>query len=123
MPVEVTKELLAELTKLQRLSELELSKPGALTPGGFHVRNKYTSALIENEAALLAAAREHLSAKAAAAFLESKGAELVLFVPQSKARHITEREIARTYDLMPEDVIAAAVDLGWVNPFTTEEQG
>lgn len=58
MTTHQTPEQLDELEKLRRLSELELSKPGALTPGGFHARNKYTTAIIERADSLLSAARE-----------------------------------------------------------------
>jgi hypothetical protein len=51
--------------------------------------------------------------RGAASYLESKGAQLVLFRPQRECEHATEREIACSYDLMPEDIIEAAIDQGW----------
>lgn len=50
------------------------------------------------------AKREHL--ERAAGFLERKGARLVLFAPTGA--HATEDVIESSYDLMPDDVIAAA---------------
>jgi len=95
-----------ELEKLRRLSELELAKPGALTSGGFHARNKYTAALIENEAALLAAAREHLQLKSALEFLQRSARRVCLVVDYRAPGEAT-------YQVRPWAAIQVAKQLGW----------
>jgi aspartate/glutamate racemase len=50
--------------------------------------------------------------RSAASFLENKGARLVLFKAQTG--HAADDEIDSSYDLMPEDIVAAAKEHGWV---------
>lgn len=109
-------ERIAELEQLRRLSELELSKPGALTPGGFHARNKYTVAVIENCDALLEAARELAGLKSALEFcICFSGFEIL---NESTPGHpsftaMIDDCTENTRDSAHEALVALAKDIGW----------